>query len=260
MRTHALLVLVGSSVVLLGLGACGGKAGPVLDVDDVNVRNLCNKIVSGETEERCDLQNPACVNPAPLCLAPPAGLNSERGFCRQCESAAQCAVGLACDYGWCHQECAQDSDCTLTAGTQCIEGFCRRPHFTDFAFSNTGDENVLIDLAASRLLGAADACAYSRIEWSIADPDAIQGDVLRVKPSQGVHLRVYFRPTGTGFFRGRIDVVSNSETHNPLPLLLCGQSVDAACAPGLGDTCPDCVSNCTEADFRDLPLSPPTCP
>jgi hypothetical protein len=247
-----LLGLLACVTACLALAACGG-GGPQLDIDDVNVRNLCNFGVQGEDEARCELAAPACGQDAPTCWDPElAGMTGfVRGFCRQCVDDNQCEVDLSCDHGWCHAACTQDSDCATGEG--CTEGLCRKPRFTEFSFTNTGDKTLRIDTAATQLLGAADACAFSHFEWSLP------GEVVEVGASESVQLRVYFRAEGTGFFRGRIDVVSNSESNNPLPLLLCGQSVEAECDQGLGDTCPECLSNCAEDDFANLPLTPPSC-
>jgi len=225
----------------------------VLDIDDVNVRNLCNLGVSGVDEARCELAAPTCGQDAPTCWDPSqAGLTGfVRGFCRQCAQDNQCDPGLTCDHGFCHPACSQDADCA--AGQACTEGLCRRPHFTDFSFTNTGGKTLRIDTQATRLLGAADACAFERFEWSEA------GEAIELGAGASAQLRVFFRPTGTGFFRGRIDVASNSGENNPLPLLLCGQAVEAECDAGLGDTCAECLSNCGADDFESLPLTPPSC-
>ncbi|HOX45729.1 MAG TPA: hypothetical protein PK668_19165 [Myxococcota bacterium] len=254
MRSNrGLLGLMACVAACLALSACGGGGGPQLDIDDVNVRNLCNFGVQGEDEERCELAAPACGADASICWDPElAGLTGfVRGFCRQCLDDNQCDPGLTCDHGWCHAACSQDADCGT--GEACTESLCRKPHFTDFSFTNTGDKTLSIDALGTRLLGAADACAFSHFEWSLP------GDTVVVEAGESVQLRVFFRAAGTGFFRGRIDVVSNSESNNPLPLLLCGQSVEAECAEGLGDQCAECLSNCAAEDFDSLPLTPPTC-
>ena len=173
-----------------------------------------------------------------------------QGFCRECADDNNCAADESCDYGWCHANCTSHSDCAL--GEKCVGGSCRTPHFTDFSFSNSGSGDLEIYVSQTTLEGDAAACAFSDLVWSVA------GDPIVLGPDESVLLRVYFMPPDTGDYHGIINIMSNDGSKPELPLYMCGQAVDAVCAPSTDTACRDCAE-CTEEIFETVAGQDPGC-
>lgn len=235
-----------AALAFTALGGCGTtEDGPVI-APDVNVRNLCNYNVSVESEARC--QNDAdCTGQNQFCwFSPEAHFLDKKGFCRECESDAQCDVGLECDHGWCHKPCTDSAPCQ--SNEFCTGGFCRKPHVqgTEINFCNDGNKDLEVYLDQVVLHGNDDACVFSRFEWSPAS-----GTVVLAPDDCGLYLNVKFTPEDVGGFRGFIKIPSNSIKNNPLLIFMCGQAVESVCNVSEDQTCPDCTS-CLQEDFEAL--------
>ena len=268
-------------LLMSGLAMTGcGSDGPEIAVG-LNVRDLCQRTVSGEPENRCvsddNCGGNVCWRPAPascttvedcegdeectggeciqactddancregfLCTE---SVCQKRGYCRECLSNANCGAG-ECDHGWCHPTCSSDGDCG--AGFFCTGGFCRKPHIdgTSFNFCNNGSKDLEVYLDQTKLYGEADACAYARWEWVPAD----QTTVVLGPDECSLYLKVQFTPPDTGEYFGYMEIMSNSGSNNPLPLLIHGQAVEAACEEALDAVCePVCTS--TDEDYADI--------
>lgn len=226
-------------------GECKATPGPRIFVD-VNIRNLCNYGVSVEVETRC-ITNDDCGG-TQFCWGSPES-HFSKGFCRDCETDAQCPTGEGCDHGWCHTRCTQSTqlqDCP--AGEYCTGGFCRKPHTVggEFELGNAGTENLEVYLNQTRLYGNREACVFSRFEWV---PD--QPTVILAPDEFGLYLLVRYTPADVGEFRGVLEIHSNAVNYNPLYIFLCGQAVEAVCYISEDFSCPDCAS-CLQADFEEI--------
>jgi hypothetical protein len=267
------------------LAACGG--GPEIKVD-LNVRNLCQRAVSGESETRC-VGNDQCSGgfcwflPAPTCGSDndcpgddnkctgghceqdctsdatcPSGslcignLCQKRGYCRKCQTDGNCASGEKCDHGQCHKACLADGDCP--SNTFCTAGFCRRPHTsgTEINFCNTGSGDLEIRVKETKLLGKADACAFKRIEWALVGGNV--GEVVTLKQdSCDLTMRALFTPPEAGDYYAMVEVYSNASNFSVLPIVLHGQAVEAACDVNLDVTCtPECKFSENDPQLQDI--------
>jgi len=245
MRTVAcfLILLAGSFV------ACSsddGPNGPAIEVD-VNVKHLCGFAVINEAEDRCQ-EHGDCPGGDLFCWDSGESYHTA-GFCRECEDNNQCPSGTQCDHNWCHTPCTATSpDCDAYANWYCTGGFCRKPHDeqTTFGFCNDGNKDLEIYADQTRLYGPAGACVFSRWEWSPAGQATIT-----LAPEECAFLNVKFTPEDVGVHRGFIEILSNSNEHATLPLLLCGEAVEAVCQAAVDNECPDCAS-CTADDFTSM--------
>ncbi|MBN2498568.1 MAG: hypothetical protein JXR96_28515 [Deltaproteobacteria bacterium] len=246
MRRSFRIVVLGMCTLLLL--ACGSSS-PRIEMDDVNVRNLCNIGVNGESEDRCDLAAPEC--PGSLFCWDPQDEQLVQGFCRECMDDNNCEAGEECDHGWCHATCSQHGDCGTNE--MCVGGLCRHPYTTEFSFSNSGSGDLEIYKSQTTLKGESDACAYTEVVWSIG------GDPVVLGTDESVMLRIYFLPPDVGMFRAVINIYSNDDALSPLPLLLCGESVEAKCMPSSEEDCAPCTAACTEENFTPILDSDPGC-
>ncbi len=253
MRIHAwkiAFLTLGLSALLFMSIACG-SSGPVIEVDDVNVRNLCNFSVSGEDEERCNLDPlGTCTMGDQFCWDAEDPEYLSQGFCRECAADNNCAAGESCDHGWCHADCSAHGDCA--AGEKCVGGSCRTPHFTDFSFSNSGSGDLEVYVSQTTLEGDAGACVFTDLVWSKP------GDPIIVGPEDSVLLRVYFLPPDVGEFHGIINIMSNDSAMPSLPLFMCGQALESVCTRSVDAQCYDCAE-CVESVFEPLMGQDPGC-
>jgi len=263
-------------------GGCSGSSGAEISVD-VNVRNLCQSPVSGEIETRCvdDSQcgggfcwradpqtctgdddcpgndnlcsnghcQQACTDDATcqvgfLCTN---NLCQKRGFCRNCQTDGNCGAGESCDHGWCHKDCSADADCA--ASEHCSGGLCRKPRIdgTDFNICNTGSQDLTVYIDQTKLYGQSDACAFANWTWSPAD----QASVTLGPDDCGLNLRVEFAPSDIGDYHAYIEIYSNASNKNPMPIVVYGQAVEAACEESKDGTCEPACSF-TEEDAQKL--------
>ncbi|RLB55929.1 MAG: hypothetical protein DRI34_09880 [Deltaproteobacteria bacterium] len=277
--------LMGKVVWLAGIlllsSSCGG-GGAEISIG-LNLRDLCQRTISGESEQRCVDDSVCaggyCWRPAAtscsgdddcsgddnLCVnghceqACEADANcpegflctngkcQKRGYCRLCQTDGNCQAGQNCDHGWCHDVCSADADCAN--GMRCAGGVCRRPHIdgTDFNFCNTGSSDLEVYLDQTVLYGNDDACAFARFTWMPGD----QSTVVLPPDDCGLNLRVEFVPPDQGEYYAFLEIHSNAGNVNPLPILLHGQAVEAACDGDLDGECqPPCSSS--EEDFSTL--------
>ncbi len=285
-------LLIASTVVWGLLAACGG--GPEIKVD-LNVRNLCQVAVSGESESRCtadancsqgfcwrpelptcnsdgdcpnsgekctgghcqkDCSEDANCSTGMLCTG---GICQKRGYCRECQTDGNCNNGFKCDYGHCHKICGQDGDCPV--GVLCTAGVCRRPHTagTEINFCNTGSGTLEVYVSQTKLFGEQDACAFSRIEWALIDADSVP-DTVQLKSEECLlTMRALFTPPQKGDYYAVIEVHSNATNMAVLPIALHGQAVEAACDPNLGEVCtPECKFTADDPQLAKILQNRPT--
>lgn len=250
MRAFSFLVVFTLAVAPALVGGCGSEGGPKITVN-LNVRNLCNYgIIPVEAETRCNIGDDSDCAADEYCWEPdPVGdFSYTRGFCRTCETDANCDMGLSCDHRFCHKPCTTDADCTDQTGTYCTGGFCREAHIdgTQFTISNEGDKDLEVYVDQTELFGNDDACVFHRLEWS---PEG-QGTVT-LAPDDSLYLNVKFTPPETGSFRGFFEIHSNASNIEPLQIFMCGQAVEAPCQESIDGPCPSCTS-CTFDDFEQL--------
>lgn len=287
-RTLAMLALLA-----LSLAACG-SSGPQISVD-VNVRNLCQIPVSGEDETRCTgdsncPQNwfcwreeaPSCGNDnncpgdnnkcvaghcrqdctedanCPSGMLCTGGLCQKRGYCRECQSDANCDIGYKCDHGHCHKSCLQDSDCT--SGFLCTAGVCRRPltEGTAFSISNSGSGVLEVRVSETKLFGHNDACAFSHVEWALPGEANVPDTVELENNGRELVMRTLFAPPDIGDYYAVFEIYSNSSSWSTVPISLYGQVVEAVCQKSLGESCPECIFTDDTPQLKDILENHPT--
>jgi len=200
---------------------------------------LCKEDCSADSDcaagEHC--KDGSCTNS--LCL--------KRGFCRNCQTDGNCGDGESCDHGWCHKNCSADGDCAVSE--HCVGGICRKPRIdgTEFNICNTGNKDLTVYLDQAKLYGQSDACAFANWSWAPAG----QASVKLGPDDCGLNLRVEFSPSEVGDYHAFIEIYSNASNSNPMPIVLYGQAVEAACEESLDGNClPAC--SFTEEDAQNL--------
>ena len=255
MRWHTGIVFC-LLIPLAIFGGCsddnGGPDGPLIEIDISNVKHLCGFGVINATEDRCN-DHGECDSQ--YCWFSDQPHHTD-GFCRQCANDGECPGGLECDHNWCHTPCSQTSDCGGEENVFCTAGYCRKAHYeqSTFNFCNAGNRDLEVYISQTKLYGPAQACTFSRWEWV---PEGL--DTVTLAPDEcNLYLNIKFTPPDVGVSRGFIEILSNSievnpqgSVVNPLPLLLCGDAVEAICQVAIDDQCPDCAS-CTAEDFTTM--------
>ncbi|MBW1811822.1 MAG: hypothetical protein JRJ19_14565 [Deltaproteobacteria bacterium] len=280
MRVLSTMLVIGLMSSGLALVNCG-SSGPEITLS-LNVRDLCQRTVSGEQEDRCvtddicpgtefcwrpDTQycsidddcsgvDNHCVNGDCECIDDAncqagflctGNLCLKRGYCRECASDANCAAG-ACDHGWCHTPCSANAECE--SSQRCTGDFCRNAHIdgTEFNFCNTGTKDLEVYLDQTKLLGNADACAMAEWAWVPAD----QTTVTLPPEDCSLYLSVQFTPPDVGDYYAYIEVYSNATNWNPLPLLIHGNVVEAACNENLDAICDPCTAEDATEPYKNI--------
>jgi len=210
----------------------------------LNARVLFGRTVSGEPEDRCS--DSSQCSAGQFCQWLDAEPGEKSGYCRECDDGG-CEPGAVCDRGWCHATCTADTECG--AGQRCTNGICRKPHRAEFVLCNTGGGELNVDADHAELLGGADACAFARWQWAgETGPGA-------VAPGACTALQILFTPPEPGLYRARLDLLTDDPGLARLPLMLCGEAVEAACDPRLDGQCPDFMP-CGEEQFTGLGPAP----
>jgi len=245
------LLLLGGVALAAGCGGGGAEIEP-----GTNARLLCYVGVSGERAGRCNEDSNCTEAEGEFCWFADGAPEGDPGHCHQCLDDGGCLGGAQCDHGACHATCGSSDDCVSPA--RCTGGFCRPPAYNlDFQLSSTGDKDLVIDTDRTAVRGGDDACAFSRVEWSVAPTDG----TLTVAPDDDVMVRVLFTPPAVGEYKAVIQIYSNAENHSPLNLYPCGRALEETCEPppnGMDSVCPECVP-CLDDDFAGLEAQTPDC-
>lgn len=203
--------------VILITGCTEEKKEPKLFVD-LNFRDLGEVRLSAGTEIRC-LNDANCASG--YCWYPDAEF--ERGFCRDCETDADCPSGLGCDRRFCHMPCTADGECQ--GQDRCTGGYCRAPSIVDMTFCYDGIENLLIQSDLIETACSDGDCSLLQLSWmSTASP-------LELEPGGCTALRASLAPPDLGKHHAVVVVPTSSEEWPQLPLFFCAEAKNPVCAP-----------------------------
>jgi len=207
---------------ILITGCAEGKKEPRFFVD-LNFRDLGEVRLSAGTEIRC-LNDADCASGR--CWYPDTGdpeVEFERGFCRDCESDADCPTGLGCDQRFCHRPCAADVDCQ--GQDRCAGGYCRAPSVVEMAFCYDGIENLLIHNDQAETACSDGDCSLLRLSWMS------ESAPVELEPGGCTALRASLALPELGKHHAVVVVPTGDKEWPQLPLFFCAEATDPACAP-----------------------------
>ena len=245
--------------IIVGLAVCAGVVGcgsehPEITTDlNVFVMWGGNALISGEQDQEINCPTPTtCPGTAPVCWN---NGNLIYGYCRECDPDNSSCGSLACDYGWCHQECSSSTECDT--GEFCTDSRCRKSHIIDVSVCNRGGGNLEVYTDRTKVYGNSDACAFAQpLDWEKT------GTVVLSK-GKCIYLRINFTPTVDGaLYRAYVPIYSNDTTLNPLPLLLCGRGAEASCSEEnkINGSCLDESPASACGDITELKNTEAVCP